>query len=234
MTEQASLGEVLEASRTAPLVPTEEATGEVETPQAAPPAAEIPPKEDKPKEEPWHVKAVADERRKRQDAEKRLAELEAKQTPPAKPNLFEDPDQWEKQLDERVEKKVARVQQESEQRYLALCEQGARARHTDFEDMANVFAEYAKSTPGLIDEARKAPDPAEFIYTAGVNLKRFKEAGSIDALLEQAREEGRQEALQGKVRPKVPESLTDIAGGKGEAAKTWSGPKPLGSLLPKY
>jgi hypothetical protein len=205
----------------------------VKAEEAAPPAAKPDaPKEDKPKEEPWHVKAVAEERRKRQDAERRLAELE--KAPEKKPNLFEDPDNWEKQLDERVEKRLAAVRQESESRFLVLVEQAALARHTDFKEMAEVFAVTAKSTPGLIEEARNAPDPAEFIYQAGKNLKRVQEAGSIEALIEKAREEGRQEALKGKSEPKIPESLTDTVGGKGDTGKSWSGPKPLVDLLPTY
>ena len=216
-------------------------TGETpaETPaEAAPPAAEKPPEskpEDKPT--PGHVpfQALADERRKRQELESRLAKLEASKAPESKPNLFEDPDNWEKALDERVEQKLRAVRQESEQKFLVLVEQAAKARHTDFDEVAQIFAATASTTPGLIDEARNAPDPAEFIYQAGKNLKRFQEAGSIDKLIEQAEARGAERArqeLSGKPQPKIPESLTDVTG-SGERQATFA-PKPLSELLPTY
>lgn len=223
-----------------PEAPEAEPTGETEAaeaaPEAAPPAAEKPPEKQEEKPSPGHVpfQALADERRKRQELEQRLAQLEAK--PEAKPNLFEDPDNWEKALDERVERKLAAVRQESEQKFLVLVEQAAKARHTDFEDVARVFAEAAQVTPGLIDEARQAADPAEFIYQAGRNLKRVREAGSIEELIKQAEARGEERArleLSGKAQPKIPESLTDIAG-TGERAPQAFTPKPITELLPTY
>lgn len=197
--------------------------------EAAPPAAETP-KVDPPSDH-VPVKALQEERRKRQELEKRLADLEQAKPAEVKPNLFEDPDNWEKALDARLESRLSAVRQESEQKFLVLVEQAAKARHTDFEDMARVFAETARATPGLIDEARTAPDPAEFIYQAGRNLKRVQEAGSIEALIEKAREEGRQEALKGRAQPKIPESLTEITGAPVDRQQTFQ-PKALDSLLP--
>lgn len=203
-----------------------DSTGELTT---APPAVEKP-KDDTPSDH-VPVRALQEERRKRQELEKRLSELEQAKPAEVKPNLFEDPDNWEKALDARLEQRLSAVRQESEQKFLVLVEQAAMARHTDFKDMAQVFAETAKVTPGLIDEARNAPDPAEFIYQAGRNLKRVQEAGSIEALIEKAREEGRQEALKGRVTPKIPESLTEITGAPAERQKSFE-PKALDSLLP--
>lgn len=224
--------------------PEAEPTGEVETPaveaaEATPPVAEKAP-ESKPEEKPspGHVpfQALADERRKRQELESRLAELEKAKAPEAKPNLFEDPDNWEKALNERVERSVAAVRQEFEQRTLYQFEQAAKARHPDFEDVAKFFAETARVTPGLVDEARSAPDPAEFVYQAGKNLKLYREAGSIEALIAQAEargEERARQAISGKAPPKIPESLTDIAG-TGERAPQAFTPKPISELLPTF
>lgn len=219
--------------------PETEPTGEVETPAvepaATPPVAE---KQAYEKPTPGHVpfQALADERRKRQELESRLAEMEKAQAPESKPNLFEDPDTWEKALDERMERKLQAVRQESEQKFLALVEQAAKARHTDFDEVAQIFAATARTTPGLIEEARNAPDPAEFIYQAGRNLKRFQEAGSIDALIAQAEARGAEKArqeLQGKPAPRIPESLTDVTG-SGDRAPQAFAPKPLSDLLPTY
>ncbi len=238
MSEAKELDEILTGEQ--PEV-VDEPTGEVTEPaapepkEAAPPVAE---KDDKPPPGFVPHQALAEERRKRQEYERELAtyrqKLEALEKPPAaKPNLFEDPDNWEKVLDERLESKIQLVRQESEQKFLQLCEQRALERYTDFEDVAKVFAETAQTTPGLIDEARRAADPAEFIYRSGLNLKRFKEAGSIDALIAQAEARGEERARQStKPVPEIPESLTDIAGGKGESRESWSGPKPLTQLLP--
>jgi hypothetical protein len=243
--EPTELGSILDGTATPVDVPDDvEPTGETPevetTPEAAPPAAEKPPEakpEDKPP--PGHVpfQALHDERRKRQELESRLAALEAEKAPEAKPNLFEDPDNWEKALDERVERKLNAVRQESEHKFLVLVEQAAKARHADFEDVAKVFAETARTTPGLIEEARNAPDPAEFIYQAGKNLKRYQEAGSIDELIRQAESRGEERArqsLQAKPAPVIPESLTEIAGGKGESSPQWAGPTPLAKIIPSY
>jgi len=221
--------------------PETEPTGEVvaeAAPVATPPVAEKPAEKADDKPTPGHVpfQALADERRKRQDLEQRLAQLEAAKTPEAKPNLFEDPDNWEKALDERMERKLQGVRQESEQKFLVLVEQAAKARHADFDEVAQVFAATARTTPGLIEEARLAPDPAEYIYQAGRNLKRFQEAGSIDALIAQAEARGAEKArqeLQGKPMPKIPESLTDETG-SGERAPQAFAPKSLSELLPTY
>lgn len=238
-TGSTDLDAILTGTTPEPVEAEAEPTGEVETPvEATTPVAEKPP-ESKPETPPGHVpfQALHDERRKRQDLEQRLAQLEANKAPEAKPNLFEDPDNWEKSLDERVERKLATVRQESEQRFLVLVEQAAKARHPDFEDVAKVFAETAKVTPGLIEEARNAPDPAEFIYRAGQNLKRVQDAGSIDELIRQAEargEESARQAIAGKPTPKIPESLTDIAGTTGERAPQAYVPKSLNDLLPNY
>ena len=217
--------------------PTGEGAAEA-APEATPPVAEKPPEKADDKPTPGHVpfQALADERRKRQELESRLAEMERARQPEAKPNLFEDPDSWEKALDERMERKLQSVRQESEQKFLVLVEQAAKARHTDFDEVAQVFAATARTTPGLIEEARQAADPAEYIYQAGRNLKRFQEAGSIDALIAQAEARGAEKArqeLQGKPAPRIPESLTDVTG-SGDRAPQAFAPKPLSDLLPTY
>ena len=237
MSEAKELDEILTGEAVVEAEPTGEVVEQVTEPpkEAAPPVAE---KDDKPPPGFVPHQALAEERRKRQEYERELAayrqKLEALEKPPAaKPNLFEDPDNWEKVLDERLESKIQLVRQESEQKFLQLCEQRALERYADFADVAQVFAETARETPGLIDEARRAADPAEFIYRSGLNLKRFKEAGSIDALIAQAEARGEERARQSaKPVPEIPESLTDIAGGKGESRESWSGPKPLTQLLP--
>lgn len=223
---------------TAPDVTEPEPTGEVETPAVE--AAVTPPVIEKPAEDKLptgHVplQALTEERRKRQELESQLAEFRAKSEP--KVNLFEDPEKWEKELDERVERRLSAVRQESEERFLTLVGNAARARHADFNEVAKVFADAANVTPGLADEARNASDPAEFIYTAGLNLKRFQEAGSIDKLIEQAEARGEERArlaLLNKSTPKIPESLTEIAGGTGDTTPKAFAPKPLSELLAKY
>lgn len=200
--------------------------------EAAPPAAEAPKEVPQPSDH-VPVRALQEERRKRQDLEKQLAEMKQAQPAEVRPNLFEDPDSWEKALDARLEQRLASVRQESEQKFLTLVEQAAKARHADFDDVAMVFAQAAQVTPGLVEEARNAPDPAEFIYRAGLNLKRVQEAGSIEALIEKAREEGRQEALKGRIQPKIPESLTDTTSAPVDRDKPFQ-PKSLDALLPTY
>jgi hypothetical protein len=212
--------------------------------EAAPPAAEKPPEEPKDsKPPPGFVphQALAEERRKRQEYERELSALRQKaqeaEAAKPKPNLFESPDEWEKHLEERVTRITAEAEARAQARFIALAEQDARTRYPDYEEAVQAFTEAARETPALIEEARAATNPVEFVYKSGKNLKTFREAGSLEELIKQAEargEERARQALQSKPVPEVPESLTDIAGAKGETTKTWSGPKPLTDLLPTY
>lgn len=205
--------------------------------EAAPPAAEKSEPEAKDKPPPGFVphQALAEERRKRQEYERRLAEFEKQQAEAKpKPNLFEDPEQWEKALEERTRSLVADAEAKAEARYLAMVEAAARSRYTDFDQYVQVFAEAARETPALIHEARAAADPADFAYQTGKRLSLVKEAGSLEELIRQAEARGEERArqsLQAKPKPEIPESLTDIAGGGDKAARI--GPPPsLSELVP--
>jgi len=204
---------------------------------ATPPVAEKEP-EKAPRTVP--LEALSEERRKRQDLDGQLRqmrdELEALKAPkPEKVGLLDDPDKWEQQLQTRMTEVEGRAEAKAQALILNFLETQAKAAHTDYDEAVGFFAETAKDNPALVDEARRAPNPVEYVYTAGKRLKMLNEAGDLDTLLERertkAREEGRQEAFaEGRKLPEVPESLTEITGAKADGHKPWS-PKPLNQIL---
>lgn len=243
MSDHAELDDIL----TGAAAPTGDPTPEPEAPEstepetpaeAAPPAAEKPPetREDS-KPPPGFVphQALAEERRKRQEYERELQALREKAQQP-KPNLFEDPEKWEAALEERVQRMTAEAEARAQARFIALAEQDARSRYSDYDEMVQVFADVAKETPALLEEARSASNPVEFVYKTARNLKTVREAGSLEELIKQAEARGEERARQALSKPKVeiPSSLTEIAGVKGETSPKWEGPKALDSILPEY
>ena len=211
-----------------------QATGEV----AAPPAAEKTP--EKPPARHVPIEALDEERRRRRESDSNIRqlrqELDALKAPkPQRVELLDDPDKWEQQLDERVQSEVQKVRQESRAQLINMLEAQFRPGHADYDDAVSAFSQVAVDNPALIEEASRAANPVEYVYTAGKRLRMLNEAGDLDALLERerakAREEGRQAALAERAAlPAVPESLTEITGAKADTQKTWA-PKPLNQLI---
>ena len=160
-------------------------------PEAAPPAVktehDIPPA------------ALVEERRKRQDAEARAAQLEQQwaqfqqQQQPAQhqdqqpliPSVYEDENGFAYGL---MQLAAARAQQDllpqvelmlAEQRR-DFQEQTARGKYPDWEEKARIFAEHFKANPALQEEARRHPNPAEYAYSYGKNVLEVQQIGSLD------------------------------------------------------
>ncbi len=83
----------------------EESTTEAEAPtEDAPPASEPEPTEDKPRVDPEQFKGYLDEREKRQQLERELAELRKQQKPAEKIDPLENPQGFQAQVDEQIRK----------------------------------------------------------------------------------------------------------------------------------
>ena len=180
--------------------------------------------------------AMQDERRKRQELENRLAQIEQAQKQPPPKSFVEDPDGA-----------LARYQQEMQQQLsgaivqtkVSATEAVARAQHKDYDQIVEVFGQVCQNTPGLYQQALASPNPAEFAYRIGKNYHDLQQAGSIEQLKERIEKEARikveneykqkHEELE-KLRQSLPSSLSE-ARGTNQQRVQYTGPTPLGAIL---
>lgn len=194
-TEQESLSEIIGKPAFAPTAKAEPAKGEPEK-AAAPPAAEKPEvtaegktrdesgrfakteeKAEKPAEKPAEAKpradvaAIIDERRKRQEAERRYADLLAQQQKsPEKPSVFENEDA-------AISSRIAEGNQPLREAIYKLSVKSARALYKDFGDAEQAFLEAMDKDERLIHGLRASDDPGEFIYTMGIHVRELADVG---------------------------------------------------------
>lgn len=191
----------------------------------APPASKP---DEKPPENYVPQAALADERAKRQEYERQLAEMRGRldqltqSTSPEKPeeqvNFFDDPDKFMAQFQSVTEQKIAAVERKASLQVLNALEAAAKTRHDDFDAAAAAFAQRAQGNTALQQEAAAAPDPAEFVYQAGKRLLMLDEGGGdLETLIQKEREKAVAEYLQANPTPgtkaaSVPKSLSTVTG----------------------
>lgn len=154
------------------------------------------PPSEKPKEaqepENWTKAAVLDERKKRQALEAELEALKRQQQPEAKKvDLFEDPEGYQKQVEQSIQK--ARIEDR-----ISLSREIFASMKDDYEEAEAAFIDMAKQFPQLVDEMLAAPVPAKFAYEQGKKALAFNEMKAFDADAYKAklREELRTELMQ--------------------------------------
>lgn len=166
-----------------------EAKAETKTEGAETPAA---------KEESVPIKALTEERRKRQEAEKRAQELEAKfKAAPQEqkvPDPIEDPQGYTQYMEDKSNLDALRVKVNlSRDLMLDLKE--------DYSEKEQVFVELAKANPFLIQQMNASPNPAKFAYQSAVEhleVQKYKDPKFKDELKEQIRKELLEEMKQEK------------------------------------
>lgn len=220
-----------------PKEPKEEAPKEkAEAPKVdAKPEVKPPPQEMSEKERAF-LRAAEEERRKRQDLERELAQY--RQQKPVekteeKKTFWDDPEGHFKTVEQRIAQRELAMT-------LKVSEQLARSKYQDFDDKIGVFAESLKATPGLHAEWLASPDPAEFAYKHGARLKEMREVGDLDKYREKIEKETRakleaefkakQEELE-KKRAELPGSLSDVRGTTTQQKPVYSGPTSLDDIL---
>jgi hypothetical protein len=135
----------------------------------------------------WTLSAVKDERRKRQELEKKLADLEAKnQEPKEIPDIFDDQQAF-------VDSLRGEFQQELSNAKLDIARSMMMDHHDDYEAMEEKFIELAKDSPALRDQALKQSNPAKFAYEQAKKYEQYKEVQDVDAYKEKIRNELRSE-----------------------------------------
>lgn len=210
-------------------------------PEAAPPAAET---------DQRHVPAaaLAEERRKRQDLERRLAELEARPAPqpvshqPAEPefipNPVDDPQGFYDAL-------MAQARQAALQELMPQVSQQIGATRTEtlrtfaaakYADFAEVEAEYAKlvgENPHIRAEVAQAANPVERAYQLTKNLLEVRKAGSLDveAIKAKAIEEYLAKQAPAAAPQTIPTTLADAQSSRSVSSEGALAPPSLADIL---
>jgi hypothetical protein len=169
---------------------------------------------------PAELAAIIDERRKRQEAERELAELKGSKT--EAPDFFADP---EKAVEAKVQQIVAPIREKFFKQSITT----AASAHTDFEQAAEVFAGMVEADPALRSQWLADDDPGEFIYRAATNTPAHREKFASELKSQLSAKDAEIAALKAELEGKskaqaelsaVPKSLNNVASGVPKAADT--------------
>lgn len=196
-------------------------------------AETVPPTDDEPM---IPLAAQKDERRKRQEAEQRIADLEkqiqAFQQPaePAAPppSVFEDEQAFGGHLVNTA------VSQASLNARLDMSEMLASQNHEDFDAMKDKFLQMMAANPALQQQAMAAKHPWEKAYQLAKNAATMEELGATDLTTLEAklREKITAEmAAQPAQQPNLPASLADAQSSRSAATGAGQGPPSLQDIL---
>lgn len=124
----------------------------------------------------WTKAAVLDERKKRQALEAQLEQLRKEQQQPEtkKPDLFEDPEAWQRNLSDQFSHQVLETR-------ISMSREMFAAMKDDYEEAEAAFIDYAKQYPELITQMTQSAVPAKFAYEQGKKVLAFNEFQKFDA-----------------------------------------------------
>lgn len=218
-----------EQAQEEPAVSTEEEAPKGE--EAAPPAAE---KHNIP------IATLLDEREKRQNLERELAELKKSQKPDEGTDFFEDPEGALKERDKVIEERLL-------QNKLEISQAMAKQSHDDFDEVLANFTkametdETMKARGKVIwNDALSQPHPAESVYNA---IKRelvvqeisdpaeYRAKLKAELLAEIAKEQEPEKEPEKPDAPDIPESLAEERSVGSRKGPEWAGPTPLNKII---
>lgn len=193
------------------------------------------PQQEMTEKERGFLRGLEEERRKRQELERQIAEIKKAQPQPEKKTFWDDP---EGHLAEHDKKQDARERGI----ILNVSERLARSRYADFDQNIAAFSELLNSPSGAAVQAQfiSSQDPAELAYKIGKHHRELKEVGSIDDLRAKIEKETRakleaeyktkQEEFE-KARAALPSSLSDVKGATKQHTPVFKGPTPFEDIL---
>lgn len=222
--------------------------GETESASPAPETAEP----------PLDHAAVLGERRRRQEAEARIRELEqrmaqfqqptyqptAHPAPQAAPSFEFNEDLYWSNPQAFLDGFAQNIRQSVMQEVQGIipqmvtgvsidrAEQAARARYEDYDQAIAAFREVALVTPSVREKMAVQADPAEFAYQEGKRLLEMSNYGSTNEYIEAevARRLAATQQVEPKPAPIIPVSLAD-APAAGASASSASAPLSLDAVL---
>lgn len=165
--------------------PTEPAADPAATPDPVPAAATPAAQPAKTEPEAVPIAAVLDERRKRQAAERELAELRATQAQQPRADFYQDPERY-------VAETVGQVQQNMQTQMYAALEFAAKRMLPDYDDKFAVVEEYAKTNPAAVRDIFASPNPAIAAYELGQRLLEYREMQNPETYRQKIEAEVRQ------------------------------------------
>lgn len=187
-------------------------------------------------------KAVLGERKRRQDAEARLQQLERqlqemqqpKEQEPA-PSLWEDEGKWQEHFGGQVVNTA--VQQATMNAKLDMSEMMARQAHEDFDAMKEQFVQMMQENPVLQQQALADPHPWNKAYQIAKNHAKMQELGATDLSDLEAKIEARlreklaAEQPQQAPQANLPRSLADSQSARGSGQQPSNDDFTLESIL---
>lgn len=222
--------------------PAPEPKAEAKAPESAP--AKTQPTEES-DDHPVPRKALIEERKKRQEYERQVAEYQGKLSVyeqqlaqrAAQPQA-EAPDQSADFYADPLKFTEQRIAAAVGQQRLELSQELMRATKPDYDEMEAVFLEAAKGNPALAQQLRQSPNPARFAYDFAKNYAQVKDLGSLDAYADKIRTEARA-AFEAEIKAKEAASMAagaskSVAGARGSGASTEGGsftPTPLKAMV---
>jgi hypothetical protein len=156
------------------------------------------------------VKALQDERRKRQELEVQLEAMrqQAQQQPqqPA-PEFWDNPNATlEHQFQRFGQQLLQQFQEQQVVERINVSETAARAKHADYDDAFHAFRQAVQVNPVLVQQMRASNDPGEFAYNTGKKALELDRVGSIDEMLKAERAKWEAELLAKAPKPTFPTS----------------------------
>lgn len=198
----------------------------------------------------WARDAVVSERKKRQEYERQIAEMQgrlqtlqqfaqpqqAQQKPQAEeaPNFYADPERY-------ISRQLEAVKAEQASQRMSMSAAMVRTQHPDYDEVLPAFMEAVRNAPYLEQQVMNHPHPAMFAYETGKTyLEARKYGGSLEEMKKKLREELRVE-LEAELKKASSVSAAEnanksTAGARGTGAATaaqFTGPTPLDSILPR-
>ncbi len=204
-------------------------------------AEPVPPTEQPQGLPPEEFKALKEERRKRQEAEARIAALEANfqqmQQPPQQqgvPDRWDQPDEHDAYLIAQAEERaIAKFQHIQTVNEVKRSFNRAKTKYSDFDEVFEEFDRLDKmSGSQLTQQALASDDPGEFAYKTAQQAREVTQYGSIPNLIAAERAKWEEEARQA-IQPNLafPSStVTERSVGQRRGPE-WSGPTALGDIL---
>ena len=153
-------------------------------------------------EESWTKAAVLDERRKRQELERKLAEYE--KAKPERPDVFEDQDGAFGHVKDELRSEIGNIK-------LELSQDMMRSIHEDYDELESEFIELAKDNAALLTELNQAKNPARFAYETAQKARQAAELKDVEGMRAKIEAEMRAE-IEAKLKAEAEESAKKKSG----------------------
>ena len=166
------------------------------------------------------LRALEDERRKRQNLEQEIAQLRQQQ-----------PKGEQHQLPPEVA-----LQQQIINERLNMSEMMLRQQHEDVDAVIERFQQEAQKNPALCAQLQSQPHPWKWAYDYAKRLMTMDEIGDPESYKQRIREQVLAELQQSDsnpqaAKPNIPQSLAGARSSGARSAPAWSGPTSLEDII---